>query len=184
MERGGRTSSHQHHAPGLGHGVASRGRCQAARSRRGWFAPVRWAATCCGHNVGWGTVRQWATHEKNSRRRWGAPCRRKERTYPELVGRRGRATLAVLAGEVGGRWSGETRSFLNQLAKVRARSESILMRKRVEQAWRLRWASMLSCVAARAVASSLLDLRRPQGADGATAPSHEVDREFRYAGLA
>ena len=30
---------------------------------------------------------------------------------------------------------------------------------------------MLSCVAARAVASSLLDLRRPQGADGATRSS-------------
>ena len=59
--------------------------------------------------------------------------RRKERTYPELVGRRGRATLVVLAGEVGGRWSGETISFLNQLAKARARSESILMRKRVGQ---------------------------------------------------
>ena len=129
MQRGGWTSSRQHHAPRLGHGVASRGRFQAARSRRGWFAPVRGTATCCGHN-------------------------------PELVGRRGRATLVVLAGEVGGRWSGETRSFLNQVAK------SILTRKRVEQAWRLRWASMLSCVAARAVASSLLDLRRPQGADG------------------
>ena len=103
---------------------------------------------------------------------------------PELVGRRGRATLVVLAGEVGGRWSGETISFLNQFAKARARSESILMRKRVEQAWRLRWASMLSCVAARAVASSLLDFRRPHGADGATPPSHEVDWEFRYAGLA
>ena len=113
-----------------------------------------------------------------------AARRRKERTYPELVGRRGRATLVVLAGEVGGRWSGETISFLNQLADARARSESILMRKRVEQAWLLRWASMLSCVAARAVASSLLDFRRPHGADGATPPSHEVDREFRYAGLA
>ena len=42
----------------------------------------------------------------------------------------------------------ETRSFLSQLAKARARSESILIRKRVEQAWRLQWASMLSCVAA------------------------------------
>ena len=33
---------------------------------------------------------------------------------------------------------------------------------------------MLSCVAASSVASSLLDLRRPQGADGANPPSHEV----------
>ena len=35
---------------------------------------------------------------------------------------------------------------------------------------------MLSCVAARAVATSLLDFRRAQGADGAIPPSHEVDR--------
>ena len=41
LQRGGWTSSHQHHAPGFGHVVASRGRCQAARSRRGWSAPVR-----------------------------------------------------------------------------------------------------------------------------------------------
>ena len=33
-----------------------------------------------------------------------AARRRKERTYPELVGPRGRARLVVLAGEVGGRW--------------------------------------------------------------------------------
>ena len=67
-----------------------------------------------------------------------AARRRKERTYPELVGRRGRATLVVLAGEIGGRWSEETRSFLSQLAKARARSEIPLMRKRMEQAWWLR----------------------------------------------
>ena len=34
--------------------------------------------------------------------------RRKERTYPELTGRLGRAKLVVFACEVGGRWSSET----------------------------------------------------------------------------
>ena len=34
------------------------------------------------------------------------------------------------------------------------------------------------------VASSLLELRRPHGADGEGAQSHEVNAEFRYAGLA
>ena len=43
---------------------------------------------------------------------------------------------------------------------------------------------MLACASARAVASSLLELRRPHGADGEGPPSHEVDAEFRYAGLA
>ena len=46
--------------------------------------------------------------------------RRKERTYPELVGPR---RLVVLGIEVGGRMSTETRSFLTQLAKARARQE-------------------------------------------------------------
>ena len=58
------------------------------------------------------------------------------------------------------------------------------MQRRVEQAWRLRWGSMLACASARAVASSLLELRRPHGADGEGPPAHEVDAEFRYAGLA
>ena len=38
--------------------------------------------------------------------------RRKEHTYPELVGEGGRARLVVLAAEVGGRWSKETATFL------------------------------------------------------------------------
>ena len=41
--------------------------------------------------------------------------------------------------------------------------------------------SMLACASAT---SSLLELRRPHGADGEGPPSHEVDVEFRYAGLA
>ena len=36
---------------------------------------------------------------------------KKEITHPELVGLHSRAHLVVLAGEVGGRWSEETRSF-------------------------------------------------------------------------
>ena len=65
--------------------------------------------------------------------------RRKERTYPELVGQRARTRLVVLAGEVGGGWSGETRSSLCQLAKAKARQMPIVLRRRTEQAWRLRW---------------------------------------------
>ena len=79
---------------------------------------------------------------------------RKERTYPELVGPQRRAQLVVVAVEVGGRWSEETRRFLSALAVARARSELPLMRKRAQQAWRMRWGGMLACAAARAVASS------------------------------
>ena len=85
--------------------------------------------------------------------------RRKERTYPELVGQRARTRLVVLAGEIGGRWSGETRSFLCQLAKAKARQMPIVLRRRTEQAWRLRWQALLSCTAANSFAASLLDLR-------------------------
>ena len=59
--------------------------------------------------------------------------RRKARTYPELVGPHRRARLVVLAVEVGGRWSDETRSFLSQLAGAKARGETSLMRRRAEQ---------------------------------------------------
>ena len=86
------------------------------------------------------------------------------------------ARLVVIAVEVGGRWSEEARSFLSQLAKARARGENKLLRKRAEQAWRLRWGSLLACTAARAVAMSLLELPGARGADGATPPSHEVER--------
>ena len=123
---------------------------------------------------------------RNAARRDGvaleAARRRKERTYQELTVRGGRARL-VLGVEVGGRWSTETRSFLSQLAHSRARSERLLMRKRVEQAWRLRWGSLLSCAVARAVAMSLLDLPGSRGADGTCPQAHDVERDFRHAGL-
>ena len=54
--------------------------------------------------------------------------RRKERPYPELLGRRARAKLVVLAVEVGGRWSEETRTFLSLLARAKVRSENHLLR--------------------------------------------------------
>ena len=107
-----------------------------------------------------------------------AARRRKERAYPELVGPRGRARLVVLAGEVGGRWSEETRDFLNQLARGKVRHEPAILRRRVQLAWRMRWQAILSCSAAKAFAASLLELRGGLGADG-TPPSYEVESTFR-----
>ena len=74
-----------------------------------------------------------------------AARRRKKATYPELVGRRGRARLVVLVMEVGGRWSPETQSFVSLVASAKGRRESPLMRRHVEQAWRFRWGALLSC---------------------------------------
>ena len=73
-----------------------------------------------------------------------------------LVGPRARARLIVLAGEVGGRSS---------------------------QAWRLRWGTILACLATRAFASSLLDVRTPGAADGEIPPSHEVVTSGTSGGL-
>ena len=80
----------------------------------------------------------------------------------------------VLAGEVGGRWSAETSTFLRLLATARARSETPVLRKRAEQAWRLRWSTMLACTAARAFAASLLEPRSNGGGDGQIPLSTEV----------
>ena len=112
-----------------------------------------------------------------------AARRRKERTYPELSGPRSRARLVVLAGEIGGRWSEETRRFLSLLAKAKARSEPPILKKRAEQAWRLRWGAILGCAAARAFAASLLELRSGGGADGDVPSTHEVVNDHRHAGL-
>ena len=103
--------------------------------------------------------------------------RRKEATYPELVGRH---ALVLLGVEVGGRFFLETQSFLTQLARAKARGENFILRRRVEQAWRLRWGSLLACTAARAVAASLLELPRAHGADGDTPASHEVERDLGH----
>ena len=103
--------------------------------------------------------------------------RRKERRYPELARRFGWARLVVLAVEVCGRWSKETQSFLSSF-HAKARSETSLMRRRVEQAWRLRWGSLFSCTVARAVATSLLELPGARSADGDCLPSYEVERDF------
>ena len=112
-----------------------------------------------------------------------AARRRKERTYPELVRPGRRARLVVLAGDVAGRWSEEAVSFIRHLAKARARSEPTILRKRAEQAWRMRWCCLLACAAARAFAASLLERRAAGGADGETPTVHQVVNDWRFASL-
>ena len=65
----------------------------------------------------------------------------KERTSPEFVQPGRRARLVVVAGEVGRRWSREAIAFIRHLAKACARGEPAILRRDVEQAWRLRWCS-------------------------------------------
>ena len=81
-----------------------------------------------------GSTRRGAAHTESH---WLLQEGVKKGTYPEFVGPRSRARLVVLAGEVGGRWSPETRSFLSKLAKAKARSEPLILQRRAEQAWRI-----------------------------------------------
>ena len=92
--------------------------------------------------------------------------------------------MLVAGVEVGGRWSDETKILVSQLARAKARQETWLLRRRAEQAWRLRWGSLIACAVARAVALSLLELPRAVGADGNTPAAYDVERDFRHAGLA
>ena len=71
-----------------------------------------------------------------------AVCRRKDRSYPELVDSRARARLVVLGGEVGGRWSQEVSTFVRLLARANARSEPCILRRRAQQALPLRWGTI------------------------------------------
>ena len=106
--------------------------------------------------------------------------RRKEATYPELVGDDGRARLVVLAAETGGRWSNETAQFLRGLAKGKAETAPLLLQNRVLSAWLARWSCILACSSTRAFAQSLLE-RRPNPGTGVDIPSEqEVIRDARF----
>ena len=100
--------------------------------------------------------------------------KRKENTYPELQGRNGRVRMVVIAGEVGGRWSEETKAFLWSLACEKSRSEARVLRGSVRAAWYRRWSCLLACAAAKAVAMSLLERRGVPGAGDEPPSAHEV----------
>ena len=105
--------------------------------------------------------------------------RRKERTYPELAGGRGRVRLVVIAAETGSRFSEET-TLLRLLADAKTRSTLKPLRVRARQSWLLRWGSLLSC-AAGAFASSLLGLHGNLGADGVAPSVSDVIGDFGRA---
>ena len=80
----------------------------------------------------------------------------------------------VLACEVGGRWSDETRDFLRHLAKAKVRVEPFPVQRRAEAAWLLRWRVLLACSAAKAFALSLLEARSCVSSDGCAPLTGEV----------
>ena len=82
------------------------------------------------------------------------------------VGRTGGQGSLVLGCEVSGRWSEECRNFLSQPAKGKVRGDPPHLKVRARHARHSRWATLLACSAARAVALSLLERRGGTGADG------------------
>ena len=126
-----------------------------------------------------GTARLGAAHIDGADLWWLGATRKEP--IPSWWGRRSRAV--VLAGEVGGRWSEETVTFLTLLAAARARSASALLRRRAGQAWRMRWGGMLACAAARAFAASLLEQRSNVGGDANPPLISGVLSEFCHGGL-
>ena len=106
-----------------------------------------------------------------------AARRKKMATYPELVSPHKRVVLAV---EVGGRWSDETRTFLSRLEGTCEDGDAT-----DEASCGTSWENAVgsNVGVAKAVASSLLDLLDSHGGDGKTPVTHEVDTDHRYAGL-
>ena len=82
--------------------------------------------------------------------------RRKEATYPELVGN-ARCRLVVLGAEVGGRWSAEAAEFVRLLAHAKARAAPAVLRG----AYVHRWSGLLAAAASLAFAESLTCLPSP-----------------------
>ena len=79
--------------------------------------------------------------------------------------------------------STETASFLSQLAKARARQETALMRRRAEQAWRMRWGSILACATARQSPHLCSVWARRMTRMVTHPPTHEVEGDHGYAGF-
>ena len=79
--------------------------------------------------------------------------RRKERTYPELIGSR-RCRLVVLGIETGGRWSEEASMFVKLLAQAKARQSPPLLQTSLAAALISRWTASLSHAAMHAFAAT------------------------------
>ena len=82
--------------------------------------------------------------------------RRKQTTYPELVGSR-RGYLLVAGAETGGRWDEEAYKLLVTLARARARSAPVALRGSLATALLHRWSGMLAYAIHDALAASLLE---------------------------
>ena len=106
--------------------------------------------------------------------------RSKQATYPELCRGDGRARFVVIAGEVGGKWSQETKDFLWCLACEKSNSSPRLLQGSARVGWYRRWCCLLACSTAKAVACSLVGHRGSPGSGDQVPSAHEVLTEVRY----
>ena len=124
------------------------------------------------------------THRRRSHVEDGVAIRKarklKERTYPELCQGNGRARLVVIAGEVGGRWSEETKTFLWCLACAKATAAPRRMFGSARAGWYRRWTCLLACSSAKAVAYSLVGKAGSPGAGDQVPSVHDVVAHARY----
>ena len=104
-----------------------------------------WLSTRLGVSKADGTARRHAARRNGIALE--AARRAKERKYPELAGRGGRARLVVVGAEVGGRFSSETSQFLRGLMSAKVRGVPPPLKGKAVAAWMRRWSSMLGCVA-------------------------------------
>ena len=126
------------------------------------------------------------TTERRTQTAWFSFGRRKERRYPELVGPDNRARLFVSGclevGLVSGNQQRRARSSLSWRRR-KFDGNHATCRREPSRLGGCGGGVTLSCAAAKAVATCLLDLKCAQGSDGDT-PLWEVEADHHQAGLA
>ena len=106
-----------------------------------------------------------------------AARRRKKPRTPNLLDAKGGPGLSSSVARLVGVGLERLRSSSAVWPHQKARSEPVHLSTTARQAWRLRWAVMLACSAAKAVALSLLESPGGLGSDGATPTTSEVIEE-------
>ena len=98
----------------------------------------------------------WRGADAENGLRLRAARRRKEVTYPELVGS-SRAKLVVLGHEVGGRCAPEALRLLQRLSCFRCSRAPAVLQRSARMAWHRRWLCSVSVAAQVALAASLAE---------------------------
>ena len=184
VPRSRRESHPECHGVWLGPRRTTACRRTAAWGSRGWPPTVRWMPARSGrHHRQRSPLRRFSA-SGSWEHRWRGPWESPTKKGADLpVGREGELVWLCWALKWGAACPLRRDHFCPSWPKLVLDRKFPLMRKRAEQAWRMRWGAIVSCTSARAVASSLLNVQSPVGVDGDTLPTHEVERDHRFSGL-